>query len=64
VKDRTPTRAFSSPGYFEPKRAADPAPERLPAIFLAEMPVEVAAKSNFLSRLSAEEYRRVREIGF
>ena len=64
MKDRTPTRTFSSPGYFEPKSAPDPAPERPPAIFLAEMPVEIAAKSNFLSRLSAEEYRRVREIGF
>jgi CRP-like cAMP-binding protein len=27
------------------------------------MPVEIAAKASFLSRLTAEEYRRVREIG-
>jgi CRP-like cAMP-binding protein len=58
-----PTRSFRSAGYFEPKRPAATAEDRTPAIFLAEMPVEIAAKSSFLSRLNAEEYRRVREIG-
>lgn len=64
MKNRTTARHFPAAGYFEPKSAPETAPERPPAIFLAEMPVEIAAKSNFLSRLSAEEYRRVREIGY
>ncbi len=64
MSDTSDTRTFRSAGYFEPKRAAVPAQDRPPAIFLAEMPVEIAAKANFLSRLNAEEYRRVREIGF
>jgi CRP-like cAMP-binding protein len=59
----TTTRMFRSAGYFEPKPTSEPAPERPAAIFLAETPVEVASKTNFLSRLNAEEYRRVREIG-
>lgn len=57
------TRTFKPVGYFEPKPAPELPTDRPPAIFLAEMPVEVAAKANFLSRLTAEEYRRVREIG-
>jgi len=60
----TTTQRFRSAGYFEPKQIDELAPERPPAIFLAEMPVEIATKSTFLSRLNAEEYRRVREIGF
>jgi CRP-like cAMP-binding protein len=61
VKDAA--RTFKPAGYFEPKPEAA-APSGLPpAIFLAEMPVEVAAKASFLSRLNGEEYRRVREVG-
>lgn len=63
MSDMTTTRMFRSAGYFEPKPKNAPAPERPAAIFLAETPVEVASKTNFLSRLNAEEYRRVREIG-
>jgi len=64
VSDMTTTRMFRSAGYFEPKPSGGPTPDRPPAIFLAETPVEIASKANFLSRLNAEEYRRVREIGF
>jgi CRP/FNR family cyclic AMP-dependent transcriptional regulator len=63
VSDLTKTRMFRSAGYFEPKPVAGHKPNRPPAIFLAETPVEVASKTNFLSRLSADDYRRVREIG-
>jgi len=64
VSDTPVTRTFRSAGYFEPKRGAEPVQDHPPAIFLTEMPVEIAAKANFLSRLNAEEYRRVREIGY
>ncbi len=63
MSDTSITRTFRSAGYFEPKPVGEAAQDRPPAIFLAEMPVEIAAKANFLSRLNAEEYRRVREIG-
>lgn len=63
MRDVKTTRMFRSAGYFEPKPTHESAPERPPAIFLSEAPVEVASKTNFLSRLNAEEYRCVREIG-
>lgn len=64
MSDTTKTRLFRSAGYFEPKPSGEPTPARPPAIFLSEAPVEIATKASFLSRLDAEEYRRVREIGF
>ena len=52
---------FKPVGYFEPK---DPRPTtEPPALLLAESPVEVGARSTFLSRLTREEYRQVREAG-
>lgn len=63
MSDLTKTRMFRSAGYFEPKPDAKPEEERPPAIFLTEAPVEIASKTNFLSRLNAEDYRRVRELG-
>ena len=63
MSDLTKTRMFHSAGYFEPKPSVEPEQDRPPAIFLAEAPVEIASKTNFLSRLNAEDYRRVRELG-
>lgn len=54
-------RTISTVGYFEPKRR-DPVREP-PALFLAETAVEVGGRPSFLSRLSGEEYRKVRSVG-
>ena len=63
MSDKISTYPFRAAGYFEPKPETSTGPDRPPALFLTETPVEIGAKSNFLSRLNAEEYRRVREVG-
>lgn len=63
MSDKISTHPFRAAGYFEPKPDMSTEPDRPPALFLTETPVEIGAKSNFLSRLNAEEYRRVREAG-